>query len=275
MYGTNMQTPHRMLSYTTAHLKWTSIKPVRGRNDRNTRPLARRSNDNLTIRKDQATGDIVVTLYHTDIIRYSAEGDGYNNLITLNPYPSVMTNRVVWSILGPHVTTYWTERSYGTHTANLITEVGGRYYNTPAFATVQPAERGWQLAAGSAPFDVPRIDLAAAKKELKAHNYYRFKLWLQTQVRLGLSVMDERLWKVRPGDFVLTPSEATSLLLKGETGWVEIARRMYARGNLNAQLEVVRRAVYQSEYCYITEKKEYFTSHKELTNALKQMRKHS
>ena len=277
MYGTNMQTPHRMLSYTTAENKWASIKPVRGRNDRNTRPLARRSNDNLTIRKDQATGDIVVTLYHTDIIRYSAEGDGYNNLITLNPYPSVLTNRVVWSVLGPHVTTYWTERSYGAHTANLITEVGGRYYNTPAFATVQPAERGWQLAAGSAPFDVPRIDLAAAKKELKAHNYYRFKLWLQTQVRLGRVpwwTYDSR-WRVRPNDFVLTPSEATSLLLKGETGWAEIARRMSARGNLNAQLEVVRRAVYQSEYCYITEKKEYFTSHKELANALKQMRKHS
>ena len=274
MYGTNMQTPHRMLSYTTAHLKWASIKPVRGRKDRNTRPLARRSNDNLTIRKEQATGDIIVTLYHTDIIRYYAEGDGYNNPITLNPYPSVLTNRVIWSVLGPHVTTYWTERSFGSHTANLVTEVGGRYYNTPSFATIQPAERGWQLTAGSAPFDIPRVDLPAAKEELKAANYYTFKLWLQTQIRLGLPVMPERRWNKR-NDFVLTPTEAMTLLNRGETGWAEIARRMSPVFSLEAQLEVVRRAVYQSEYCYITEKKEYFTSHKELANALGLMRKYS
>lgn len=270
MFGTNMEQPNRMLSYETAHRKWASIKPVRGRSDKNTRPLARRSNDNLTIHKDMTTGDIVVTLYRTEIIRYSADGD-----ITLNPYPSVLTNRVMWSILCPHVTTYWTERSYGTHTANLITEVGGRYYNTPAFATIRPGPAKWELVAGSVPFDVPRVDLAAAKKELKAHNYYTFKLWLQTQVRLGISVMDDSRWRINANNFVLTPSEATSLLLKGETGWAEIARRMSAKGNLETQLEVVRRAVYQSEYCYITEKKEYFTSHKELSNALTLMRKYS
>ena len=268
MFGTNMQFPNRMLSYTAAYNKWASIKPVRGRGDKNTRPLARRSNDNLTIHVDPRTNDVVVTLYHTDIIRYHQD-----STITLNPYPSVLTNRVVNSILGHYVTTYWTERSYGSHTANLITEVGGRYYNTPDFATIQTDN--WQLVAGSVPFDIPRIDLAAAKKELKAHNYCTFKLWLETQVKLNIPVMDESRWRIRTTDFVLTPSEATSLLLKGETGWAEIARRMSARASLEAQLEVVRRAIYQSEYCYITEKKEYFTSHKELSNALNLMRKHS
>ena len=267
MYGTNMHFPNRMLCYYDANNKWASIKPVRGRKDTNLRPLARRSNDNLTIHVDPRYNDVVVTLYHTDIIRYHKD-----NTITLNPYPSVLTNRVVRSILGPHVTTYWTGRSFGSHTANLITEVGGRYYNTPSFATIQV--HNWQLVAGSAPFDVPRIDLAAAKKELKAHDYYRFKLWLQTQVRLKIPVMTERRWG-KLSDFVLTPSEATSLLLKGETGWAEIARRMSPVFSLEAQLEVVRRAIYQSEYCYITEKKEYFTSHKELANALSLMRKHS
>lgn len=274
MFGTNVTLPsNRILSYDSAHRKWESIKPIRGRSDQNTRPLARRSNDALTIRKDQATGDIVVTLYRTDIIRYSAEGDGYNNLITLDPYPSVLTNRVMWSILGPHVTTYWTERSYGTHTANLITEVGGRYYHTPSYALIQPDQLGWHIVGGNKPFEVPRLNRKEAGQALRDANYYTFHTWLETLIRLNQDPRSEGRGHWRSTPFSWSPSEAVRYLTAGEEGWREIAGRMSRRIDPEREYEALRVAVYRYDMTYDTEVIPYFDSYREVQNAINRLRR--
>lgn len=264
MFGNNMEQPNRMLSYDSALKKYQSIKPIRGRSDQNTRPLARRGNDNLTIRQDD-NGDIVVRLYRTDIIRYDANGDGYNNPIHLDPYPSVLTNRVMWPILGPHVNTHWADRY---RAPGFITEVGGRYYNTPNYATVQPKESGWTLVAGAKPVEIPYLNRKEGKQALRDNNYYTFKLWLETRIRLGIAEFAHR-WGTSPFDW--TPSTAVQYLRQGEAGWAEISARMSNSVPLEAELRSLREAVYQYECCYDTKTVEYFHSYNEYRNAINQI----
>ena len=264
MYGRNIELPsHRMLSYNTALLKYNSIKPIRGRSDQNTRPLARRGNDDLTIRMEPTTNDILVRLYSTDIIRYTYQAAGDNDLspIVLDPYPSILTNRVMWSILGPHVNTHWSDKGN-------ITKVGGRYYNTPSFAVVQPAETGWTLADGSKPIEVPHFNRKEGKQALKDSNYYTFKLWLETQVRLGVARFGRR-W----GSPLWTPSEAVKCLRQGETGWAEIAARFSNHAPLEQELRSLREAVYKHDICYDIKMYEYFENHHKMQNALNQIKR--
>jgi hypothetical protein len=269
MFGANTITPNRMLSYRSAHQKWASTAPIRGRQDQNSRPLARRGNDNLTIRQDPTSGDIIVQLYSTDIIRYrEREGDGYNNLIELDPYPSVLTNRIMTSILAPHVFTHWSDRSHPA--PDYITAVGGRYYNTPSYALIQPAETGWTLVGGEKPFEVPRINRKEAKQALKETGFHVFQTWLNTLIRLDLAPMATH-YRRRP--YHWSPSEAYRYLTAGEEGWREIAGRMSGRVALDREMTSLRQAVYKYYQCYDTETIPYFESYREMQNAINRMRR--
>ena len=271
MFGSNIELPNRILSFNSALKKHQSIKPIRGRSDTNTRPLARRGNDNLTIRQDENTGDIVVRLYQTDIIRYinDPDGDGYNNPIELDPYPSSLTNRVMWSLLGPHINTHWSDRHYTA--PNHITEVNGRYYNTPSYALIQPQERGWTLVGGEKPFEVPRLNRKEAKQALRDANFYTFQTWLDTLIRLNLDPRPENTYRTRPFDW--SPHEAMKYLTAGEDGWREIAGRMSRWADIKREYEALRTAVYKSELCYDTETIPYFEDYRSLQNALNRLRR--
>ena len=279
MFGTNIVLPHhRMLSYTSALDKYNSIAPIRGRADQNTRPLARRGNDNLSIFLEPSSDDVIVRLYSTDIIRYvhPAGGDPDLSPIILTPYPSDMTSRILWSILGPHVNPHWGRHRY--YSPNNVTEVGGRFYHTPIYAVIQPApptytatqpaQSGWTLTDGSVPFEVPYLDRKAGKQALKDSNYYTFKLWLETQVRLGVARFGHR-WG---GAFDWTPREAMAYLSQGETGWVEISSRMSNRVPLETELRSLREAVYHYEMCYDTKVVPYFESYNDMANALRRIK---
>jgi len=263
MFGSNIELPNRMLSYNTALLKYHSTKPIRGRSDQNTRPLARRSNENLTIRMEPTTNDVIVQLYSTDIIRYTYQADGDNDLspIVLAPYPSALTNRVMWSVLGPRVNTHWSDKG-------CVTEVGGRYYSTPSFAVVQPAETGWTLVDGSKPIEVPYFNRKEGRQALKDANYYTFKLWLETRIRLNLCPLSTR-WP--SSSLSWTPSEAVKYLRQGETGWAEIASHMSTYAPLETVLRSLREAVYKYETCYDINTYEYFEDHTQMRNALNQI----
>jgi len=266
MFGSNIELPNRILSYKSALDKYNAIKPIRGRST-DVRPLARRSNDNLLIRQDPTTGDIIVQLYYTDIITYDANGDGYNNPIHLEPYGSVLTNRVVWSILGPHVNTHWTDRYQGL---SHITEVYGRYYHTPSFVTVQPKETGWELITGDKPIEVPYLNHKEGRQALKDSSYYTFKLWLETQIRLGIAEFGHRYGS---SPFGWTPRMAMTYLTQGEEGWAEISRRMSNSVSIEAELRSLREAVYKSEMCYDTETVPYFESYTAFQNAKNQIKR--
>ena len=271
MFGTNVTLPsNRMLSFNSAYKKWASIKPIRGRSDQNTRPLARRGNDNLTIRQDPDTKDILVRLYRTDIIRYSSEGDGHNNLIELDPYPSALTNRILQSILAPHVFTHWADR-YPNAIPSNITEVNGRYYHTPSYALIQPDQQGWHIVGGNRPFEVPRLNRKEAKQALRDANYYTFQTWLETLIRLNQDPRAEGSWRSTP--FSWSPSEAMRYLTAGEDGWREIAGRMSRRIDPKREYEALRVAVYRYDMAYDTEVIPYFDSYREMQNALNRLRR--
>lgn len=268
MYGSNMEQPNRILSYNSALKKYNSIKPIRGRST-DTRPLARRSNDNLTIRQDETTGDIVIRLYRTDIIRYINDGDGYNNPIELDPYPSSLTNRVVASVLAPHVFPFWGHRHYTA--PDYITEVNGRYYNTPSYALVQPQEQGWTLVGGNKPFEVPRLNRKEAKQALRDANFYTFQTWLNTLIRLNNDPRSETSYRTRPFDW--SPRDAMKYLTAGEDGWREIAGRMSRVVAIDREYHNLRTAVYRSELCYDIETIPYFEDYRSLQNALNRLRR--
>lgn len=266
MYGNNIELPNRILSYKSALDKYNAIKPIRGRST-DVRPLARRSNDNLTIRQDPVTDDIIIRLYNTDIIRYEYRlgGDGYNNPIHLEPYGSVLTNSVMWSILGPHVSTYWSKRYTSPR---FITEVFGRYYHTPSYAVIQPNQSGWTLIEGSKPIEVPYLKRKEGRQALKDNNYYTFKLWLETRIKLGIAEFGHRYGS---SPFGWTPRTAVEYLRQGETGWAEISGRMSNSVPLEAELRSLREAVYRYEMCYDTKTVEYFKSYNEYKNAINQI----
>lgn len=269
MYGSNIELPNRILSYNSALKKYNSIKPIRGRST-DTRPLARRSNDNLTIRQ-HPDGHIIIRLYQTDIITYinDPQGDGYNNPIELDPYPSSLTNRVMSSILAPHVFTHWSDRHYTA--PNHITEVNGRYYNTPNYALVQPQEQGWTLVGGEEPFEIPRLNRKEAKQALRDANFFTFQTWLNTLIRLNNDPRPEHTYRTRPFDW--SPHEAMKYLTAGEDGWREIAGRMSRRVDLKREFETLRTAVYKSELCYDIETIPYFEDYRSLQNALNRLRR--
>lgn len=186
MFGVNIELPNRMLSYGSALATYNSIKPIRGRSDQNERPLGSRRNDNLTIRQEPITGDIVVRLYQTDIIRYNDD-----DVIVLDPYPSTLTNLVMWNILGPYVQTHWSARDY--RLPHHMTQVGGRYYHTPSFAAIRPADQGgWELVDGAKPIEVPYLNRKEGRQALKEAGYPLFKLWLETRIRLGVAEFGHR-----------------------------------------------------------------------------------
>jgi hypothetical protein len=175
------------------------------------------------------------------------------------------TNRVMWSILGPHVNTHWADRY---KTPGLITEVGGRYYHTPSFAVVQPRETGWVLVDGAKPVEVPYLNRKEGKQALRDANYYTFKLWLETRIKLGVAEFGHR-YGYSPFDW--TPRTAVQYLQQGETGWAEISARMSNSTPVEAEFRSLREAVYQYESCYDTKTVEYFTSYNEYKNALNQI----
>lgn len=269
MFGNNTTLPsNRMLSFDSALKTYRSIKPIRGRSDQNTRPLARRGNDNLTIRQDPNNSDIVVCLYRTDIIRYYAQGDGNNNPIELNPYASATTNRVVWSLLGPHINTHWSDRSYPL--PRHITEVNGRYYNTPEYALIQPDERGWHIIGGEKPFEVPKLNRKEGNLVIKEYGVKEFETWLRTLVRLGQDPRSSH-YRSRPYDW--STREIRELLSVGPKRWREVAERMSQYRPLKNEFEALRQAVYKAEMCYETETVPYFEGYQALHNALNRMRR--
>jgi hypothetical protein len=161
------------------------------------------------------------------------------------------------------VNTHWSD-------TNLITEVGGRYYNTPSDAVVQEAESGWTLVDGSRPVEVPYLNRKDARQALRDANYHTFKVWLDTKIRLGLCEFAHRYG----GAFDWTPRTAVQYLTQGETGWAVITATMSNRVPVEAELRTLREAVYKYHMCYDSESVAYFESYTEMKNAMNQIRKH-
>ena len=255
-------------SYTSALQKWESIKPVRGRQDQNTRPLCR-TNDTTTIRKLD-NGSIAFRLHSTDVVTFNVDGT-----VDLRPYASVSTCAFVRAILGyhNHIHAHWSDRDHSL--PNHVTQVEGRYYHTPSFATLSKDDstNKWSLLAGSEPFDIVTLDRQLTKEALADTGYNQFKLWLTTQIRLGLDPRKGDSWRRGPYDW--SSQNVSQYLTVGPEGWNEMVRRMSVRCDVNREFELLRRAVYKYAGAVTTDEVPYFEECNDMTNAFASTKKYS
>ena len=256
-------------SYASALRKWESITPVRGRQDQNTRPLYRRTNDTTTIRQLN-NGSIAFRLHSTDVVTFNVDGT-----LDLEPYSSVSTCAFVRAVLGYHnsIHAHWSDRDHNL--PNHVTQVEGRYYHTPTFASLvkDDTTNKWSLLAGSEPFDMVTLDRQLTKEALKDTGYNDFKLWLATQIRLGLDPREGDSWRRGPYDW--SHRDVSSYLTNGPSYWGEMVRRMSVHCDINRELETLRRAVYKYAGAVTTTEVPYFENYNDMTNAFASTRKYA
>lgn len=266
MYSASFNTLN-ITDYTKALSKWEGIKPIRGRRDQNTRPLYRRGDDTKTIRQ-LPNGGIAFRLWSTDVLSFNTDGT-----LDLEPYPSVSTCAFVKAVLGwgSGVHACWSARA--TPLPNNVTQVGGHYYHTPSFATLGKVDNKWSLLAGSEPFEVTTLDKKLTKAALEETGYNQFKVWLTTQIRIGLDPRKGDSW--RKGPYDRSYREVSQYLTSGPEGWGELVRRMSKRCEVDRELEVLRRAVYKYAGATTETAVPYFEDYKAMTNAFAAMRKYS
>jgi len=251
MFGNNAVPPPRLLSYGSALKHYNSVVPIRGRST-DVRPASsNRKNDSLLITKCDKTGDISIRLYGTDIITYSAEGDGEMNEIRLQPYSTRLTDHVVCNVLAPHVFAHYCSP------VGPVVEVGGRFYNMKDEVVIKPAQRGWTLLSGSKPFIKFKLNRAEAAMSLELYKFKEFSLWCKTQIRLGLDVR-------RSYSRFYGLSHVNKMMVEHE--WPNLIKEMPMGRDISYELEILRRSVYVKDQCYDSTAVDFVTSHKELRN---------
>jgi len=255
-------------SYEQAHTLWESITPIRGRST-DVRPLFRRSNDNAIVHKNDRDQSVRFRLYQTDVVTFNTDGT-----VDLEPYASRSTNNFAWAVLrGRTVRTHWADRHHPC--PDHVTEIGGRFYHTPDFVTVQWDKDAydWSYVAGAVPFEVPTLNMSLTREARKDSRYDEFALWIKTQLRLGVDPRMGDTWRVKPYDW--STREVSQYLAVGPEGWSEMTRRMSRWTNIDADLEALRMAVYKwAGYCLDETEVPYFNSFSEMTAAFAKMRKY-
>jgi hypothetical protein len=255
MFGNNAVPPPRLLSYGSALKHYNSVVPIRGRST-DVRPASsNRKNDSLLITKCDKTGDISIRLYGTDIITYSAEGDGEMNEIRLQPYSTRLTDHVVCNVLSPHVFAHYCSP------VGSVVEVGGRFYNMKDEVVIKPAQRGWTLLSGSKPFIKFKLNRAEAKDALERYKFKEFSLWCRTQLRLGLDVRQQHN-RYHSRFYGLTHVNKMAF----EHEWLNLIREMTANYDISHELGILRQSVYVKDQCYDATTVDCVTSHSELRN---------
>jgi len=95
MFGANLSEVGVLRTYADA-ARWEAlVKPVRGRAVE-CKPLGARSKSYANIRKDVATGDIIIRLYSTDIVRYKPDG---TLIVNQGGYESQTTRQYLNAVL--------------------------------------------------------------------------------------------------------------------------------------------------------------------------------
>lgn len=245
-FGAITHYPNRMLSYEAALAKYHAIKPIRGRADQNTRPLADRRNHTITIRMEG--GDVIVRHWATDIIIYKPDGT-----IIGEPYPSVTTRLLVSSILGTLIGPHWANSS-----TNCITAVQGQFFLTPDYYEL----KGGLLVGGSKPINIPSIDRKLSKEVCAEYNLPAFSKWLKTLVRIGADPRGR-------GRYI------TTTLLADQADWPEFAAQLDSRDSVDTSLDKVRKAIYRSNDVVKYTTVPYLDSYREYSRYVQAIRRHS
>lgn len=276
MFGAvNTELPTRLIcDFDAALRKWESIRPIRGRSDQNTRPLARRQNDNLTIRVDNPENPcgVYVRLYGTDIVTYAP---GY---IRLEPYPTALTSRVVSSLLPPsQVYPHWSHRTYPR--PDHVTYVQGKFYHTPHEVLLRNEDGQLPLVRGSVPFKVPKVDRKAANALLKELRFSEFAVWLRALCRLNPGIVETKRRKYYPnGRYDPSSVRASSMTVRqclcaGPEGWARLVDIWVVSDGdtVDKFIETVRTTAYRDTEVVMPDEVPYVHSHRELQNMFASM----
>ena len=255
MFGNNAVPPPRLLSYGSALRHYNSVVPIRGRSTEVRPATPNRKNDSLLITKCDKTGDISIRLHGTDVVTYSAEGDGEMNEIRLIPYSSRLTDHIVCNVLAPHVFAHYCSP------VGSVVEVNGIFYNMTDEVVIKPAQKGWTLLSGSKPFIKCTLNRAEAKDALERYKFKEFSLWCKTQIRLGLDIR-QPYNRYRSRFYGLTHVNKMAF----EHEWLNLIREMTGGTDISYDLGILRQAVYIRDQCYDKVEVPFVTSHNELRN---------
>ena len=158
-------------NYTQALTCHANIQPWRGY-EPNERPLAKRSQHHITIRKLH-DGSVACKLYNTDVVTYHPD-----NTVTLVPYASKTTDVMVSRLLNlSGVAAHYTSGVV------RVQSLGGdhvfcRTQNRMRFCV---SERNWLVMLDTPkPFVFKKLRVKVANAAYKAHGYPRFRDWVTT-----------------------------------------------------------------------------------------------
>lgn len=248
MFGSNIVLPRGgILSYEQALAKHDSIAPIRGRAT-DTRPLGQRRNDNLTIRVLPNTNSVAIRLYHTDIITYHTDGtidlEVYSSKLTDETVSTIFRNAVWTSYTNPVGPVLWT-RNNGDSKGYLIDGARG--------ATL---DKDLNVIGGTKPFTHYSVNRKKANAAC-AKGFNQFKLWVQTQVRLGIDPRQGERW----GNVSL--SNIALACLDEPDRYADIARGMSTYVTVDSHLDAIRRQVLTYHDCIEETEVAYVTSYKQ------------
>ena len=249
MFGSNIVLPRGgITSYEQALAKYDSIVPIRGRNV-DTRPLGQRRNDNLTIRKLD-NGSVAIRLYHTDIITYHDDGtidlEVYSSRLTDETVGAIFRNAVWASYTNPVGPVLWT-RNNGDSKGYLVDGARG--------ATL---DKDLNVIGWTKPFTRYNVNRRAANAAC-AKGFDQFKLWVQTQVRLGIDPRQGERW----GTVHL--SNMALACLDEPDRYADIARGMSTYVTVDSHLDAIRHQVLQYHDCIEETEVAHVTDYKQLT----------
>ena len=250
MFGSNIVLPRGgITSYEQALAKYDSIVPIRGRST-DTRPLGQRRNDNLTIRKLD-NGSVAIRLYQTDIITYHDDGT-----IDLEPYASKLTDEAVNQVLRGAVWASYTNPVgpvlWIRNSAINNTSMG---YLVDGCATL---DKNLNIIAGTKPFTRYSVNRKKANAAC-AKGFDQFKLWVQTQVRLGIDPRQGERWGT------VSLSNIALACLDEPDRYADIARGMSTYVTVDSRLDAIRRQVLTYHDCIEETEVAYVTAYKQLT----------
>jgi hypothetical protein len=250
MFGSNTVLPRGgITSYEQAVAKHDSIVPIRGRST-DTRPLGQRRNDNFTIRKLD-NGSVAIRLYQTDIITYHDDGT-----IDLEPYASKLTDEAVNQVLRGAVWASYTNPVgpvlWIRNSATNNTSMG---YLVDGCATLG---KDLNIIAGTKPFTRYSVNRKKANAAC-AKGFDQFKLWVQTQVRLGIDPRQGERWGT------VSLSNMALACLDEPDRYADIARGMSTYVTVDSHLDAIRRQVLTYHDCIEETEVAYVTAYKQLT----------
>lgn len=246
MFGSNLVMPRGgILSYEQAVIKHDSIVPIRGRRT-DTRPLGRRGNDNLTIRR-LSSDAIAIRLYSTDIVVYNSDGT-----IELEPYASKLTDDVLTSVFRRTITTQY------TNPVGPVLWTKGKGYLVRDTAVL---DKDLNLISGSSPFTHYSVDRKAANAACKK-GFNQFKLWMMTQVRLGIDPRGDSGYRYS-GDNL---SNAAIACLDEPDRYGDIAAGMSKYHSVYDHLQMIRHQVIRYYDCIVETEVPHVTSWSQLSS---------